>query len=58
MRKFQVLEFANTKLQQVKWLKDRDGFVFVVKVLETPIAHDWRKDVSSQTVVECWRRHG
>ena len=24
--------------------------------LGTPIAHDWRKDVSSQTVVECWRR--
>ena len=24
--------------------------------LETPIAHDWRKNVSSQTVVECWRR--
>ena len=23
----------NYKLQQVKWLKDRDGFVFVVKVL-------------------------
>ena len=24
--------------------------------LGTPIAHDWRKDVSPQTVVECWRR--
>ena len=34
MRKFQVLEVAITKLQQGKWLKDRDGFVFVVKVLE------------------------
>ena len=31
-RKVQVLEVAITKLQQVKWLKDRDGFVFVVKV--------------------------
>ena len=45
------------KLQQVRWLKDRDGFAFVVKVLGTPIANDWRKDVSSQTTVECWRRH-
>ena len=26
MRKFQVLEVAIAKLQQVKWLKDRDGF--------------------------------
>ena len=33
VRKFQVLEVAITKLRQVKWLKDRDGFVFVVKVL-------------------------
>ena len=32
MRKFQVLQVAITKLQQVKWSKDRDGFVFVVKV--------------------------
>ena len=32
MREFQVLEVAITKLQQVKWLKDRDGFVFVVKI--------------------------
>ena len=24
--------------------------------LEAPIAHDWREDVSSQTVVQCWRR--
>ena len=24
--------------------------------LGTPTAHDWRRDVSSQTVVECWRR--
>ena len=31
--KFQVLEVAISKLRQVKWLKDRDGFVFVVKVL-------------------------
>ena len=23
----------------------------------TPIAYDWRKDVSSQTIVECWRCH-
>ena len=30
--KFQVLEVAITKLQQVRWLKDRDGFAFVVKV--------------------------
>ena len=33
MRKFQVLEVAVAKLRQVKWLKDRDGFVFVVNVL-------------------------
>ena len=33
MRKFQVLQVAITKLQQVKWSKDKDGFVFVVKVL-------------------------
>ena len=32
VRKFQVLEVAISKLQQVKWLKDRDVFVFVVKV--------------------------
>ena len=32
MRKFQVLQVAITKLQQVKWSKDRDGFGFVVKV--------------------------
>ena len=24
--------------------------------LGAPIAHDWRENVSSQTVVECWRR--
>ena len=24
--------------------------------LGAPIAHDWRKFVSSQTVLECWRR--
>ena len=33
MRKFEVLEVPITKLQLVQWLKDRDGFVFVVKVL-------------------------
>ena len=27
------------------------------KCLVTPIANDWRKEVSSQTIVECWRRH-
>ena len=39
MRKFQVLEVAITKLRQVKWLKDRDGFVFVVKVLGGHLLH-------------------
>ena len=27
------------------------------KFLVTPIAYDWRRDVSSQTIVECWRCH-
>ena len=54
MRKFQVLQVAITKLQQLKW----SGTVScsLSKCLETPNAHDWRKDVSSQTTVECWRR--
>ena len=45
VKKIHVLEVVITKLQQVQWLKDRDGFVFVVKVFGTPIAHDWRKSV-------------
>ena len=32
-RGLRVLEVAITILRQVKWLKDSDGFVFVVKVL-------------------------
>ena len=32
VRKIQDLQVAITKLQQVKWSKDRDGFVLVVKV--------------------------
>ena len=27
------------------------------KCLGTPITYDWRKDVSAQTIVKCWRRH-
>ena len=55
MRKFQVQQGAITKLQKVKWSKDRVS-CSMSECLGTPIAHDWRKDVSSQTVVECWRR--
>ena len=39
MKKFQVLEVAIAKLRQVKCLKDRDGFVFVVKVLGGHLLH-------------------
>ena len=46
--KFQVLQVAISKLQQVKWSKDRDGFVFVVKSVWGPQLHMTEEKTSVQ----------
>ena len=54
MRKFQVLE-RNHKTATGEMIEGQDGLAFVVKVFGD--TNDLRKDDSSQTTVECSRRH-